>query len=143
MFYDQELKLAVQLIIRAFVCNKNKIFSILKLQYALNLPQWTTIILIISEYRFICPLQNTKVKIGKVNSTSDVNFRTSLGTYSITENNIITVTPDLPCSMNGATLMIYSITAYQANPVPSWVSVGSSTGSLTISAPNVTADTVF
>ena len=66
-----------------------------------------------------------------------------MGTYSITENNIITVTPDLPCSMNGATLMIYSITAYQANPVPLWVSVGSSTGSLTISTPNVTADTVF
>ena len=53
------------------------------------------------------------------------------------------VTPDLTCSKAGITSITYSISAYSSNAIPSWVSLNSGTGLLSITAPNVTADTTY
>ena len=55
----------------------------------------------------------------------------------------MSVTPDLTCSKTGTTTITYGLSAYLSNVIPSWVSLNSSTGLLTIAAPSVTADTTY
>ena len=72
-----------------------------------------------------------------------MNSITTTQVYTISENNNMSVTPDLACSINGTTLITYSISAYLSNVAPSWVNINSSTGLLSIAALNVTSDTTF
>ena len=75
--------------------------------------------------------------------TSDINSITTTQTISIAESSTMNVTPDLTCSKAGITSITYSISAYSSNAIPSWVSLNSGTGLLSITAPNVTADTTY
>ena len=62
---------------------------------------------------------------------------------SISENNIAKITPDLTCSPSGTASISFSIDNYMTTTAPTWVSVNSATGELTIATPNVTANTDF
>ena len=55
----------------------------------------------------------------------------------------MSVTLDLTCSTTGTTAITYSLSVYLSNAIPSWVSLNPSTGLLSITAPNVTADTTY
>ena len=53
-----------------------------------------------------------------------------------------TIAPDLTCTYSGSTSITYSIANYLTQ-VPSWVSINSTSGQLSIVTPNVTADTTY
>ena len=58
------------------------------------------------------------------------------------DNRVTKLTPDLSWSGLSSTQMIYGIADYNGVTAPSWVSM-SSDGSLTASAPTISADTEF
>ena len=60
---------------------------------------------------------------------------TSTQTYTFSHGATSQVIPDLPCSHSGTTSISYSITDYNGVVHPSWVTINSSTGQLTIIAP--------
>ena len=60
---------------------------------------------------------------------------TSTQTYTFTNGTTSQVIPDLPCSFAGTTSISYSIADYNGVAHPSWVTINSSTGQLTIIAP--------
>ena len=60
---------------------------------------------------------------------------TSTQTYTLSNGTTSQVIPDLPCSLAGTTSISYSITDYNGVAHPSWVTINSSTGQLTIIAP--------
>ena len=70
-------------------------------------------------------------------SISDVYFQTNDQSFSVVENNIIKITPDLPWSSSGTTLISFSIANYNGDISPSWVSINSGTGELSVGAPDV------
>ena len=77
-------------------------------------------------------------------STSDVNYQTQDESISVLENNNSEYTPNLSCSTTGSTSISYSIGDYNdTNLAPDWVSINSSSGVLTIKAPNVSSDTEY
>ena len=73
--------------------------------------------------------------------TSDVYFGSNDESYTILENSSMNVTPNLPCSSSGTTVIIFSFGSYNGIPTPSWVSINSSNGELAINSPEVSADT--
>ena len=63
---------------------------------------------------------------------------------SVIENNNSEYTPNLSCSSTGSTSISYSIGDYNdTNRAPDWVSINSSSGVLTIKAPNLSSDTEY
>ena len=77
-------------------------------------------------------------------STSDVNYQTQDESISVIENNNSEYTPNLSCSTTGSTSISHSIGDYNdTNLAPDWVSINSSSGVLTIKAPNVSSDTEY
>ena len=77
-------------------------------------------------------------------STSDVNYQTQDESISVLENNNSEYIPNLSCSTTGSTSISYSIGDYSdTNLAPDWVSINSSSGVLTIKAPNVSSDTEY
>ena len=62
---------------------------------------------------------------------------------SVIEANTVSVTPNLSCSFSGTTSISYSISNYGLSTVPSWISVNSSSGALTIAAPSIDFDTEY
>ena len=73
------------------------------------------------------------------NITSDAYFQINTQTYSVCESTTSTQTPNLPCSFSGNTLIAYSLSSYNGSNVPSFVSINSTTGILTITAPCVSS----
>ena len=73
--------------------------------------------------------------------TSDVNYLTADQTISAMENSTTQILPDLPCSVAGSTSISFSIANYITSTVPSWVSIDSVSGNLSINAPEVSFDT--
>ena len=57
------------------------------------------------------------------------------------ENSTTQILPDLPCSVAGSTSISFSIANYITSTVPSWVSIDSVSGNLSINAPEVSFDT--
>ena len=74
--------------------------------------------------------------------TSDVYNQINSQAYSLIEGMSATITPDLTCSYSGSTSITYSIANYLTQ-APSWVSINSTSGQLSIVTPNVTADTTY
>ena len=74
--------------------------------------------------------------------TSDVSYETNDETYSILKGTSVKVTPSLPWSSSGTTTISFSIGNYLTT-APSWVTIDSSTGELTIVAPDVSTNTEF
>ena len=78
-----------------------------------------------------------------MNTTSDVYFQVNTQTYSVCESTTSTQTPNLPCSFSGSTSITYSLSSYNGSIVPSFVSINSATGVLTITAPCVSSSTDY
>ena len=76
-------------------------------------------------------------------TTSDVYYQILDESLSIIELNSAIMTIQLSCSFSGSTSISYSISSYGSSTVPSWITINSLTGVLTITAPNVSADTEF
>ena len=77
------------------------------------------------------------------NYTSDVYFLTQDQSILTLENNYVQITPDLPCSSSGSTAISYSLKEYNQNLIPSWVSIDSTSGVLTLNTPDVSSDTEY
>ena len=77
------------------------------------------------------------------NITSDAYFQINTQTYSVCESTTSTQTPNLPCSFSGLTSITYSLSSYSGSIVPSFVSIDSTTGILTITAPCVISSTDY
>ena len=52
-------------------------------------------------------------------------------------------TPNLSCSFSGSTSIDFSLSSYNGGNIPSFVSVNSATGVLTIAAPSVSSSTTY
>ena len=76
-------------------------------------------------------------------TTSDVYFQVNTQTFSVCESTNSTQTPNLPWSFTGSTSITYSLSSYKGSIVPSFVSINSTTGILTITAPWVTSSTDY
>ena len=68
-------------------------------------------------------------------------FGNSDQTFTLSENNISIVTPDVSCSIDSATTITYGLANYGSVQYPAWVTIDSTTGLVTIMSPNVTSDT--
>ena len=81
------------------------------------------------------------------NQQSSYSFSTYLQTntqaLSLTENNNSTLTPDLPCSPAGVTQISYSMISWNGANFPSFVSLNSASGILSIEAPSVSSSTDY
>ena len=75
--------------------------------------------------------------------SSDVNYLTNDQSFTIIEGSSVKLNPELPCSLSGSTSIVYNILNYLGEILPSWVSINSSTGELSIIAPDVDKNTEF
>ena len=62
---------------------------------------------------------------------------------SITEDNISTIVPSLPCSFIGTISIVYSLSSFNGANAPSFVSIDSATGVLSVAAPSVSSSTSY
>ena len=85
---------------------------------------------------------NSVIYVPSTSSTSDVNLLTYNQSLSVVESNISKVVPDLPWSIAGTTSISFKISSY-ISVVPAWIAISSLTGELTISAPEVSANTIY
>ena len=77
------------------------------------------------------------------NYTSDFYLYTNDVTQVFIEDYSNVLSLELTCSKAGSTTIIYSIANYGSSTAPAWAIIDSSSGQLSFSTPNVTADTVF
>ena len=75
--------------------------------------------------------------------TSGVYFLTQDQSISVLKNTYVQITPDLPCSSSGSTAITYRLVEYNGNSIPSWASIDSSSGVLTLNTPDVSSDTEY
>ena len=75
--------------------------------------------------------------------TFNPNDQTNAQTLSITEDNSMNIVPSLPCSFLGTTLINYNLESYNGANIPSFISLDSLTGVLSISAPKVSVTTDY
>ena len=79
-----------------------------------------------------------------VSSTnSDAYFQVVTQAFSISESTASTQTPNLSCSFSGSTSITYSKSSYNGAIIPSFVSIDSATGVLTITSPSVSSSTTY
>ena len=76
-------------------------------------------------------------------TTSDAYIQTDAQAFSVSESTTSTQVPNLSCSLSGATSIVYSLSSYNGAIVPSFVSIDSTTGVLTIAAPSVSSSTTY
>ena len=87
---------------------------------------------------------NLSTTYTQVSSTSsDVYFYTKSQSFSFSEATNNTWTPNLSCSFSGTTSIFYSLSSYNGSNFPSFVSINSATGVLSINAPNVSSSTDY
>ena len=72
-----------------------------------------------------------------------MNYQTNDQSFSIAESTTTQVSPDLPCSVSGTTAISYTIANYLTTTAPSWVTIDSSTGTLSVTAPEVSSNTEY
>ena len=73
----------------------------------------------------------------------DIYYASDDQPYSISEGLVKHESPDLPCSISGFTSISFSIGDYNSVTAPAWVSIDTSSGELTITAPTVSVNTNF
>ena len=76
-------------------------------------------------------------------STLGAYLQTDTQTYSVSESTTSTQTPNLSCSFSESTSITFSLSSYNGAIIPSFVSIDSVTGVLTIAAPSVSSSTTF
>ena len=74
-----------------------------------------------------------------ISTTSDVYLQINAQAFSVSESTTSTQVPDLSCSSSGSTSIVFSLNSYNSAIVPSFVSINSTTGVLSISAPSVSS----
>ena len=74
-------------------------------------------------------------------SSSDAIIQTTTQYFTVSESTSSTQSPNLTCSLSGSTLITYSLSSYNSTVIPSFVSINSTTGILTIEAPIVSNST--
>ena len=79
--------------------------------------------------------------IAGVNTISNVYYQILDGEFSVLEDSSTQITPKLPWSSDGTTTISFSIENYNQVPVPSWISIDSSSGLLSVLTPQVSSDT--
>ena len=75
--------------------------------------------------------------------TSDVYTQIAAQAISVSESTTSTQTPNLSCSFSGSTSISYSLSSYNGALTPTFVSINSATGVLTIAAPSVSSSTNY
>ena len=76
-------------------------------------------------------------------TTSDAYLQIDTQILSVSESTTSTQTPNLSCSFSGSTLITYSLSSYNGGIIPSFVSIDSETGVLTIAAPSVSSSITY
>ena len=76
-------------------------------------------------------------------SSSDAYIQIATQGLSVSESTNSTQTPNLSCSFSGSTSIIYNLSSYNGAIIPSFVSIDSATGVLTIAAPSVSSSTSY
>ena len=76
-------------------------------------------------------------------SSTSVYYQINDQSLSVIENNNLIITPDLSCSPSGSTSIVYSISDYNGATAPSWITINSNSGELTIKAPDLNTDTEY
>ena len=74
-------------------------------------------------------------------TTSDAYIKIVTQTLSVSESTNSTQTPNISCSYSGSTSIAYSLSSYNGATIPSFVSIDSATGVLTVSASSVSSST--
>ena len=69
--------------------------------------------------------------------------QTEMENFSVSESTTSTQTPNLSCSFSGSTSITYSLSSYNSVAIPSFVSINSVTGILSIIAPSVSSSTTY
>ena len=75
--------------------------------------------------------------------TSDAYLQIVTQTLFVTESTTSTQTPNLSCSFSGSTSITFSLSSYNGAIIPSFISINSTTGVLTIAAPSVSSSTTY
>ena len=87
---------------------------------------------------------NQTVTYNFVSSTTlDAYLLISTQAFSVSESTTSTQVPNLSCSYSGSTSIVFSLSNYKGVTVPSFVSIDSATGVLTIVAPSVSSTTIY
>ena len=87
---------------------------------------------------------NQTVTYNLVSSTnSDAYLQIATQAFSVTESTTSTQTPNLSCSFSGSTSITFSLSSYNGAIIPSFISINSTTGVLTIAAPSVSSSTTY
>ena len=76
-------------------------------------------------------------------TTSGVYFQIVTQPLSVTESTTSTQTPNLSCSFSGLNSITYSLSSYNGDIIPSFVSIDPATGVLTIVAPSVSSSSTY
>ena len=76
-------------------------------------------------------------------TSSDVYFQILTESISVVEGSLTSMTLSLSCSFSGSTSIIFGTGNYRTSTTPAWVSINPTTGTLSISAPNVNSDTEY
>ena len=76
-------------------------------------------------------------------TNSDTYLQISTQSFSVYEATTSTQTPNLSCSFSASTSIVYSLNSYNGAFIPSFVSINSATGVLTIAAPSVSSPTTY
>lgn len=74
--------------------------------------------------------------------STDVYEQSTAVTLSVTSNSTFSLSPDITCSDTNQTVAL-STSSYNSEPVPSWITIDSNTGTFSGTAPEVTVDTNY
>ena len=78
-----------------------------------------------------------------INYSTDVYYLTDSQSLSVIEKTSTQVLPDLSCSLSISTSIVFSLGGDNNMDVPSWISIDTNTGLLTIASPEVDKDTNY
>ena len=71
------------------------------------------------------------------NYSTDVYYLTDSQSLFVTEKTDSQILPDLSCSLSSSTLIVFSLSSYNSEVVPSWISIDANTGLLSLNSPEV------
>ena len=76
-------------------------------------------------------------------SSSDAYLKTETESFSVFELTNSLLNPSLSCSFSGSTSITFSLSSYNGGIFPSFVSINSTTGVLSVTAPGVSNSTTY
>ena len=88
-------------------------------------------------------VNQTVTYVAGTTTTTDVYYQISQQTFTLNPSTNSLLTPDMTCSFSGSTSISYSLSDYGGVTRPSWVSVDSTSGSLTVATPNLSTSASY